>query len=122
MREIACDESGYEGERLIWSTTRLFAHASIRMPDAAEVLAELRDRIRSPATQYKATHLLREKHRAVLVWFLGPSSPLFRNAHVYLIDKVYFVLGKLADLVFAEPDAPGLTSNHRARSASDELY
>ncbi|PRY32277.1 hypothetical protein [Pseudosporangium ferrugineum] len=122
--QIACDESGYEGEKLIGTTTDVFAHAGVRLPAdlSAACLAELRQRIRSPATEYKANHLLREKHRAVLVWFLGPSSPLFRNAHVYVIDKVCYVLGKLADLVFAEPDAPGLSTDRRARTAADRLY
>jgi hypothetical protein len=122
--EIACDESGYEGEKLIDTTTDVFAHAGVRLDaDAAgECLAELRRRIRSPATEYKANHLLREKHRPVLVWLLGPSSPLFRQAHVYLIDKVYFVLGKLADLLLADPAAAGLSADARARAMSDELY
>ena len=91
MREIACDESGYEGERLIGSTTRLFAHASVCVPDAAVVLIELRARIKSPATQYKAGHLLREKHRAVLHWFLGPDGPVIGRGHVFLLDKAGFV-------------------------------
>jgi len=122
--EIVCDESGYEGEKLIDTTTDVFAHAGVHLPAAvaADCLADLRRRIRSPATQYKATHLLREKHRAVLVWFLGPSSPLFRNAHVYVIDKAYFLLGKLTDLFLADPAAIGLSRDSEARSASDRLY
>jgi hypothetical protein len=91
MREIACDESGYEGERLIGSTTRLFAHASVCVPDAAAILTELRARIKSPATQYKAGHLLREKHRPVLRWFLGPDGPVIGRGHVFLLDKAEFV-------------------------------
>ncbi|MFI7601661.1 hypothetical protein [Actinoplanes sp. NPDC049681] len=122
--EIACDESGYEGEKLVGTTTDVFAHAGVHLPAgvAAACLSELRQRIRSPATEYKATHLLREKNRAVLVWFLGPSSPLFRHAHVYLIDKVCFVLGKLTDLLHADADTPGLSTDRHARAASDELY
>jgi len=101
--EIACDESGYEGEKLIGSTTRLFAHASVRLPDAAAVLAELRARIKSPATQYKANHLLREKNRAVLVWFLGPTGPVLGNGHVFLLDKADFVRQEFARIFGAEP-------------------
>ena len=96
MLEIACDESGYEGEKLIGSTTRLFAHASVAVPDAAGVLAELRLRIRSPATQYKATHLMREKNRAVLRWFLGPDGPVHGRGHVFLLDKRAFLREALA--------------------------
>lgn len=97
MREIACDESGYEGEKLIGSTTRLFAHASVRVRDPAGVLAELRDRIKSPATQYKATHLLRPQHRATLRWFLGPDGPVAGYGHVFLLDKAAFVRSAAAE-------------------------
>ncbi|HEY2947871.1 MAG TPA: hypothetical protein VGJ53_05650 [Micromonosporaceae bacterium] len=104
--EIACDESGYEGEKLIGATTDVFAHGSVRMDaeSAARCMAELRMRIRSPATEYKATHVLREKHRSVLRWLLRPSGPLQGNAHVYLVDKAFFVLGKLTDLLVDEDE------------------
>jgi hypothetical protein len=97
VREIACDESGYEGEKLIGSTTRYFAHASVLVPDPRAILAELRDRIRSPATQYKANHLLREKHRATLVWFLGENGPVHGRGHVFLLDKAAFVRDAFAE-------------------------
>ena len=29
--EITCDESGYEGEKLIGTTTDVFAHAGVRL-------------------------------------------------------------------------------------------
>ena len=91
--EIICDESGYEGDKLIDTTTDVFAHSSIRITDAeaASCMRELRDRIRSPATQYKSNHILRDKHREVLRWLLGPQSPLQGKASVYLIDKEFFV-------------------------------
>ena len=105
MREIACDESGYEGERLIGSTTRLFAHASVCVSDAAAALAELRHRIKSPATQYKATHLRRPQHRETLRWFLGPDGPVLGNGHVVLLDKADFVRSVLAERIgVALPD------------------
>lgn len=105
MQEIACDESGYEGEKLIGSTTRYFAHASIRLSgaEAAPVLAELRARIRSPATQYKATHLLREKHRPVLTWFLGATGPIHGHGHVFLLDKAAFVRSQFARIFGFDP-------------------
>ena len=103
MREIACDESGYEGEKLIGSTTRLFAHASVDVADPAAVLAELRSRIRSPATQYKATHLLRIKHRAVLAWFLGPRGPVLGHGHVFLLDKADFVRERFVEVFGVDP-------------------
>lgn len=101
--EIACDESGYEGEKLIGTTTDVFAHASVAldMESARRFMQDLRDRIRSPATEYKAGHVLREKHRAVLEWLLGPTGPVHGTAHVYLIDKAFYVIGKIVDLLVA---------------------
>lgn len=95
--EIACDESGHEGEKLAGGVTDVFAHASVHMPlaDAAACVAELRRRIRSPAQEYKANHLLREKHRAVLRWFLGPEGPLPGRAHVILVDKASLLVRAL---------------------------
>ena len=118
MREIACDESGYEGEKLIGSTTRLFAHASVLVPAPGAILAELRSRIRSPATQYKANHLLREKHRAVLVWFLGPDGPMLGNGHVFLLDKARHVRERFAGIFgFDPPDLSAANDVLRGLSA-----
>jgi hypothetical protein len=106
--EIACDESGYEGERLIHTTSDTFAHASVHLDvdTAAACVLELRARIRSPAVEYKAGHLLREKHRATLWWFLGPDGPLPGHASVYLIDKPYFVVDRLVTRLLAADPAP----------------
>lgn len=113
--EIACDESGYEGERLIGSTTAVFAHASVRLDRraAAACMEELRRRIRSPATEYKANHLLREKHRGALEWLLGPQAPVLGHANVLLIDKAYYVIRHLARLL--EPE-------WGAKESADALY
>jgi hypothetical protein len=68
-------------------------------------MRELRRRIRSPATEYKANHLLREKHRPVLVWLLGPAGPIRGHARVYLMDKALFVLGRVTGLLLDDPGA-----------------
>lgn len=96
---IACDESGWAGENLLDGGTDVFAHASVRMSRewAAGIVAEVRERIGSPAEEYKATHLLRARHRDVLEWFLAPDGPLRADAHVYLVDKPYAVVRALAD-------------------------
>ncbi|WP_336216319.1 DUF3800 domain-containing protein [Nonomuraea sp. LPB2021202275-12-8] len=115
LLEIACDESGSEGEKLIGGNTDVFAHASVRLSaeSAAECIRETRNRIRSPATEYKANHLLRGKHRAVLEWLLGPSGPILGNARVYLIDKTFYAVVKAVDLLAqataAERQAMALT-------------
>jgi hypothetical protein len=123
--EIACDESGYEGEKLIGTTTDVFAHGSVclAVEAAARCMRELRERIRSPATEYKANHILREKHRAALEWTLGPSGPLCGRGHVFLIDKEHYVRRKLADAlgtdVGAVPDLAAANDLMRARDDGD---
>jgi hypothetical protein len=112
--EIACDESGSEGEKLVGGNTEVFAHASVAIDlDAAGAcVAELRRRIRSPAVEYKANHLLREKNRAALVWILGPSGPIYRQAHVYLVEKAHFLVRAIFDHV--APGNPTETSSELA--------
>lgn len=125
--EIACDESGYEGENLIGGTTDVFAHASVRLRTEAanDCLENIHDQIRSPVQEYKSTHLLRERHRSVLEWFLGPSGPLHGNAHVHLTDKTFFVVGKLIDLLVrrvAHPAGVGPCQDQQAEAMAVTLY
>ncbi|MET8570803.1 hypothetical protein [Streptomyces sp. NPDC004783] len=103
--EVACDESGSDGENLTGGNTDVFAHASVCLPvaRAAGAVREIRDRIRSPASEYKANHLLRVKHRAVLEWLLAPSGPLHGHAHVHLTEKAYFVVDRTAALLLGDP-------------------
>jgi hypothetical protein len=103
--EIACDESGYEGEKLVGGVTDVFAHASVVLDEAAaaECVAELRRRIRSPATEYKANHLLRSKNRQVLLWLLGVDGPLLGKAQVQLVDKAFFLVSRLTELLIGRP-------------------
>ena len=102
--EIACDESGSDGENLTGGNTEVFAHASVDLSpkDAAACVRETRDRIRSPAQEYKANHLLREKHRAVLEWLLSPAGPVHGHAHVHVVDKAFFVVDRTVDLLLGE--------------------
>jgi hypothetical protein len=108
--EVACDESGYEGEHLVGGVTEVFAHAGVHIElDAAqECVARLRERIRSPALEYKANHLLRAKHRDVLDWMLGADGPLAGAATVHLVDKTYFAAVRLAELLTDRPMSPAL--------------
>ncbi|TQL74779.1 uncharacterized protein DUF3800 [Stackebrandtia endophytica] len=106
--EVACDESGYEGEKLVEGSTTSFAHAGVDLSvdAAAECVRELRRRIRSPATEYKANHLMRSKHRGVLVWLLGPTGPLVGHGRVFLIDKTRYLLESLVDLLVNQEVRP----------------
>lgn len=103
-REVACDESGSDGENLTGGNTDVFAHAGVGLPvdAAAACVREIRDRIRSPAEEYKATHLLREKHRAVLEWLLAPGGPIHARAHVHLVEKEFFVVDRTAHLLLGD--------------------
>jgi hypothetical protein len=102
--EVVCDESGSDGENLTGGNTDVFAHGSVSMPVevAAAYVQEVRDRIRSPATEYKANHLLREKHRDVLEWLLSPAGPIDGHAHVHLTEKAYFVVDRAVDLLLGD--------------------
>ncbi|MEV5313355.1 DUF3800 domain-containing protein [Streptomyces sp. NPDC052610] len=105
--EVGCDESGSDGENLTGGNTDVFAHAGVRLPReaAAAYVREIRDRVGSPAEEYKANHLLREKHRAVLEWLLAPSGPLLGHAHVHLTQKAFFVVDRAVDLLLGDPAA-----------------
>lgn len=125
--ELFCDESGYEGENLVGGITDVFAHASVAVPaaDAADCIRELRDRIRSPATVYKANHLQREKHRGTMLWFLGPDGPLPGRARVHLTEKAFFAVARIVDLLVSgtDPaDAPAMLRGAHARGPAGALY
>ena len=100
--EIACDESGSEGEKLIGGNTDVFCHASVLLSEdeAADCVRVLREMIRSPAVHYKSGHLLREKNRRALEWFLGPDGPVLHRSTAFLVDKTQLLLlafaGRLA--------------------------
>ncbi|MET8770114.1 hypothetical protein [Streptomyces sp. NPDC004658] len=102
---MACDESGSDGENLLAGNTDVFAHASVSLPVdvAAECVREIRHRIRSPAEEYKANHLLREKHRAVLVWLLAAGGPIHGRAHVHLTEKAFLVADRAVGLLLGDP-------------------
>ena len=99
--EIACDESGSEGEKLIGGTTDVFAHASLDVDVAVAVacIDEVRVRARSRAEELKASVVLREQNRAVLEDLLGAAGPFHGNAHVHLTEKVFLLAGKLVELL-----------------------
>jgi hypothetical protein len=103
--EIACDESGYEGQKLFGGTTEVFAHASVALSEeaATDCILDLRRRIQSPAQEYKANHLLREKHRSILVWILGASGPTFGTSRVLLVEKSYSLIRVFVDLLARGP-------------------
>lgn len=129
---IACDESGSEGERLIGGTTDVFAHASVHVDTevAAAFIAEVRVLARSPATEVKASVILRPQNRRVLEWLLGPDGPISGQAHVHLTEKLFHLLATFAaplgdpdatmTLYRDGPDAFGYGAWHRLLAAYNE--
>lgn len=107
--EVACDESGAEGEKLIGGNTDVFCHAGVALSgeEASACVRELRRMIRSPAVEYKAEHLLREKNRRALVWFLGPDGPIDHRANAFLVDKKYALLLAFARRMAGTPTLAG---------------
>jgi hypothetical protein len=125
LLEVACDESGSDGENLTQGNTDVFAHASVRLPldSAADHVQEIRRRIRSPAEEYKANHLLREKHRTVLEWLLGSSGPVHGHAYVHLTDKSFFVVDRVIDLLVTDAGAMAVTLYREGRRTyADEQW
>lgn len=104
VREVACDESGSEGEKLVGGTTDVFAHASLRVDAeaAAACIIELRGWTRSPAEEYKAGVVLRQQNRPALQWLLGPSGPIHGHAHVHLTEKAFFVVRAALDFLVGD--------------------
>lgn len=101
---IACDESGSEGENLTGAGHPVFVHASVDLTidEAARVVGEVRRLAPSQAPEYKSDQLLRPAGRDALAWLLSAPGPLAGRAHAYLVDKDYFVVGKVVDLLVEE--------------------
>ncbi|MGP3937722.1 hypothetical protein [Nonomuraea sp. KM88] len=120
--EVVCDESGAEGEKLVGGNTDVFAHAAVLISRRAaeECIGELRERAPTPASQYAAAHVLRDKHRATLRWLLGPSGPLLGRAHVFLADKPFLAVRKIVALLDAG-QPPGIDLDLGPLSAARAL-
>jgi len=102
--EIACDESGSEGENVTGASHRVFVHASVdfTVDEAASVIGEVRRLAPSQAPEYKSEQLMSPAGREALAWLLSPNGPLAGRAHAYLVDKDYFIVGKVVDLLVEE--------------------
>jgi len=96
--EIACDESGNDGENLLSGRSTVFSHASVSLTTdaAAALMEEVRVRTRSESTELKSKTILQQRHQATAVWLLSHTS-IANNASVHLTHKKYFVVSKLFD-------------------------
>ena len=114
--EIACDESGFSGTNLLDPATPVITHASVDLStgEAAGLIAVLRSGFRFSLNEFKSGQFLRGPRAGeALEWFLAALSG---RAHVHLVDKEYFLVTRIVDLLLAEPSyAAGtrLTQDHR---------
>ena len=114
--EIACDESGFSGTNLLHSATPVITHASVDLcvGEAIGLITALRSGFRFSPHEFKSGQFLRGPGAAeALEWFL---AALRGRAHVHLVDKEFFLVTRIVDLLLAEPSyAAGtrLTQDHR---------
>jgi hypothetical protein len=114
--EIACDESGFSGTNLLHPATPVITHASVdlHVGEAVGLIAALRSGFRFSPNEFKSGQFLRSpKSGEALAWFLAVLSG---RAHVHVVDKEYFLVTRIVDLLLAEPSyAAGtrLTQDHR---------
>ena len=119
--EIACDESGFSGTNLLDTATPVFTHASVdlRIDEAVALIRELRSGFQWSPSEFKSAQFLRGAQAGeALEWLLAGLSG---RAHVYLVDKEYFLATRIVDLFLVEPSyAAGtrLTQSHRPAALS----
>jgi hypothetical protein len=121
--EIACDESGFSGTNLLHSATPVITHASVDLDadEATGLITALRSGFRFSPHELKSGQFLRRPGAgAALEWFL---TALRRRAHVHLIDKEFFLVTRIVDLLLAEPSyAAGTRLTEGNRPAALALY
>lgn len=121
--EIACDESGFSGTNLLHPASPVIVHASVdlRVGEAVELIMALRSRFRFSPQEFKAGQFLRSPAASeVLEWFL---AALRGRALVHLVDKEYFLVTRIVDLLLAEPSyAAGTCLTREQRPAALTLY
>jgi hypothetical protein len=117
--EVACDESGFSGTNLLDPSTPMITHASVDLTagEAGQLIAELR----SSAHELKSGPFLRGPRAGeALELFLGA---LRGRALVHLIDKEFFLVTRVIDLLLAEPSyAAGTRLTQDRRPAAVALY
>jgi len=121
--EIACDESGFSGSNLLDAATPLFTHASVdlRVDEAVELIQTIRSWFRCSLNEFKSGQFLRGQQAGhALEWLL---AGLNGRAHVYLVDKEYFLVTRIVDLFLVEPSyAAGTRLTECHRPAALTLY
>jgi uncharacterized protein DUF3800 len=123
VAEIACDESGFSGRNLLDPATPVITHASVdlRIGEAVELMTALRSRFLFAPNEFKSGQFLRNPAAGeALEWLL---AALRGRAHVHLVDKEYFLVTRIVDLLLAEPSyAAGTRLTQDQRPAALALY
>ena len=127
--EIACDESGFSGGNLVGGGhSQVFAHASVRIEaeTAGELIQHLRREIGARGDgEYKSPEILRPRRRPLVLWLLGPGSPIYGHAHVHLTNTRFFVLARLVDTLLSGSGVRGIAcpgTNPDTRAMALALY
>jgi hypothetical protein len=121
--EIACDESGFSGTNLLRSTAPVITHASVdlRGDEAGALITALRSGFRFSPPEFKSGQFLRSSGAGeALEWFLASVTG---RAHVHLIDKEFFLVTRVVDLLLTEPSyGAGTRLTQGNRPAALTLY
>jgi hypothetical protein len=118
--EIACDESGFSGANLLHSSAPIITHASVDLTtdESVELIAALRSRFQLSEPELKSGQFLRR--RGAADWLL---ATLPGRALVHLIDKEFFLVTRVVDLLLAEVSyAAGTRLTQENRPAAIALY
>ncbi|MFC4068750.1 hypothetical protein [Actinoplanes subglobosus] len=107
--EIACDESGFSGANLLHSTEPVITHASVDLSvaEAVELIAELR---LSPFELKSGQFLRRPDAPEALAPLL---AALRGRCHVHRIDKEFFLVERVVELLLGDPSYRSLTREPR---------
>ncbi|MFC8285969.1 hypothetical protein [Streptomyces cyaneofuscatus] len=129
---VALDESGWDGDQLYGQQrSRYLSIGTVAISDdeAAPIVEEIRTATRLQAAEVKFskgfTGPRHSPRRAVLATMLAPGGALHERASVYLVDKHYFIVGKLIDLFIEEKEAKqgrDIRNTDRARQMARSLF
>ncbi|MEV4944050.1 hypothetical protein [Streptomyces zaomyceticus] len=129
---VALDESGWDGDQLYGQQrSRYLSIGTVAISDdeAAPIVEEIRTATRLQAAEVKFSKAFtgprHSPRRAVLAMMLAPGGVLHERASVYLVDKHYFIVGKLIDLFIEEKEAKqgrDIRNTDRARQMARSLF
>lgn len=120
---VACDESGNEGENLTRAGSKVFSHASVSITSdvAYDLIEDIRQATGSKSDELKSSVLIRPSNRDVLEWLLDEPR-LVEKTNVHLTEKRFFVSGKVIDLIVETLMHERNHDLYRAGRARDMAY